>query len=162
MKNAVFWDVAPCRSCVNRRLEERIASIFKVEKSTSEEPAWAGCCRLPGSSLTEFSTLKMEAIRSSETSVHTRSTRHHVPKDCILQNQISFHESAYQKTGCIGLVSCFLLVHYRLIRITELPVFPRNYESYDRPSTVRACLKQYVRHLHRQISAILKKKISSW
>jgi hypothetical protein len=26
--------------------EERIASIFKVEKSESEEPAWAGGCRL--------------------------------------------------------------------------------------------------------------------
>jgi hypothetical protein len=26
--------------------EERIASIFRVEKSTSEEPAWAGGCRL--------------------------------------------------------------------------------------------------------------------
>jgi hypothetical protein len=35
MKNAVFWDVAPCRSCVNQR--------------------------------------------SSEISVHTRSTRRHIP-----------------------------------------------------------------------------------
>jgi hypothetical protein len=26
--------------------EERIASIVRVEKSTSEEPAWAGGCRL--------------------------------------------------------------------------------------------------------------------
>jgi hypothetical protein len=72
MKNVVFWDVAPCRSCVTRRFggtyrlhlqgrkirergtsvsrwlqtesrtdasEERIASIFRVEKSASEEPA---------------------------------------------------------------------------------------------------------------------------
>jgi hypothetical protein len=36
-----------------------------------------------GSSLTDFSTLKMEAIRSSETSVHTRSTRRHIPEDGI-------------------------------------------------------------------------------
>jgi hypothetical protein len=35
MKSAVFWDVGPCRSCV----EERIAPIFRVEKSASEEPA---------------------------------------------------------------------------------------------------------------------------
>jgi hypothetical protein len=34
--------------------------------------------------LADFSTLKMEAIRSSETSVHTRSTRHHIPEDGIL------------------------------------------------------------------------------
>jgi hypothetical protein len=28
MKNAVFWDVAPCRTCVNDVSEERIASGF--------------------------------------------------------------------------------------------------------------------------------------
>jgi hypothetical protein len=41
-----------------------------------------------GSSLADSSTLKMEKIRSSETSVHTRSTRHHIPKDGILQPPI--------------------------------------------------------------------------
>jgi hypothetical protein len=34
----------------------------------------------------DFSTLKMEAIRSSETSVHTRSTRRHIPEDGILHS----------------------------------------------------------------------------
>jgi hypothetical protein len=56
--------------------EERIASIFSVEKSA--------VCKLPahaGSSLTDFSTLKMEAIRSYETSVHTRPTMRHIPED---------------------------------------------------------------------------------
>jgi hypothetical protein len=33
-----------------------------------------------------FFTLKMEAIRSSETSVHTRSTRRHIPEDGILHS----------------------------------------------------------------------------
>jgi hypothetical protein len=37
-----------------------------------------------GSSLADCSTLKMEAIRSSETSVHTRSTRRHIPEDGII------------------------------------------------------------------------------
>jgi hypothetical protein len=37
-----------------------------------------------GSSPADFSTLKMETIHSSETSVHTRSTRRHVPEDGIL------------------------------------------------------------------------------
>jgi hypothetical protein len=55
--------------------EERIAYICKVEKSASEEPAWASGNRLlppahAGSSLADFSTLKMEAIRSSETAPH--------------------------------------------------------------------------------------------
>jgi hypothetical protein len=40
-----------------------------------------------GSSLADFSTLKMEAIRSSETSVHfTGSTRRHIPEDGILHS----------------------------------------------------------------------------
>jgi hypothetical protein len=64
--------------------EERIASIFRKEKSVSEyfilqPPAHSG------SSLADFSTLKIEAIRSSETSVHIRSTQRHIPEDGILQ-----------------------------------------------------------------------------
>jgi hypothetical protein len=31
-------------------------------------------------------TLKMEAIRSSETSLNTTSTRHHIPQDCFLHS----------------------------------------------------------------------------
>jgi hypothetical protein len=38
-----------------------------------------------GSSLADFSTLKMEAIRSSETSVYTRYTRRYIPEDGILR-----------------------------------------------------------------------------
>jgi hypothetical protein len=75
MKNAVFWDVAPCRSCeMNRRFGGTRA------KSQREQVAAHA-----GSSLTDFSTLKMEAMRSSETSVHfTGSTRRHIPEDGIL------------------------------------------------------------------------------
>jgi hypothetical protein len=57
MKNVVFWDLTPCRFCVNRSLQP---------------PAYAG------SSLADFFTLKMEEIRSSETSAHTRSTRRYI------------------------------------------------------------------------------------
>jgi hypothetical protein len=38
-----------------------------------------------GSSLADFYTLKKEAIRSSETSVHTRIARRHTPENGILQ-----------------------------------------------------------------------------
>jgi hypothetical protein len=39
-----------------------------------------------GSSRADFSSLKMEAISSCETSVHTRSTRRHNPEDGILHS----------------------------------------------------------------------------
>jgi hypothetical protein len=72
--------------------EESIASIFRVEKSACGEPA--------GFSHADFSTLKMEAMRSSETSVHTRSSRRHIPEDGILlftylQRQIIAHLLPY-------------------------------------------------------------------
>jgi hypothetical protein len=44
MKNAVFWDVAPCRYCINRRFRGtyrlHLQGRRKIEKkSASEEPA---------------------------------------------------------------------------------------------------------------------------
>jgi hypothetical protein len=42
------------------------------------------------SSLADFFTLKMEAIRSSETSGHKRSTQRHIPEDGILLYNMSF------------------------------------------------------------------------
>jgi hypothetical protein len=57
-----FWDVTPCGSCKNRLSEERIANY------TAD---------LVLSSLIQ-STLMMEAIRSSETSILTRVMRCHI------------------------------------------------------------------------------------
>jgi hypothetical protein len=47
------------------------------------------------SSFANFSILKIEAILSSETSVHTRSTRRHTPEDGILVT-VTFGEE-YEK-----------------------------------------------------------------
>jgi hypothetical protein len=70
--------------------EERIVSIFMVEKSANEEPEWAS------GSFADFSTLKMEAILSSETSVHTRSTQRHMPEDGILHNHLCENFKSYK------------------------------------------------------------------
>jgi hypothetical protein len=94
MKNAVFWDVAPCRSCVNRRfggtyhlhlqgrkIRDRGTnmSTWLQSELSLQPPAHAGF------SLADFSTMKMEAIRSSETSARTRFTLHHI-LDTFLRN----------------------------------------------------------------------------
>jgi hypothetical protein len=55
--------------------EERIASSCRLQP-----PAHAG------SSLEDFSILKMEALCSSETSVRTRSTQRHIPEYGILRS----------------------------------------------------------------------------
>jgi hypothetical protein len=81
LKNAVFSDVAPCRSCVNRRLGGKYRFHLQGRKiSELQPPAHAG------SSLADFSSLKMEAIFFSETWVHTRSTRRYISEDGILHS----------------------------------------------------------------------------
>jgi hypothetical protein len=106
MKNAVFWDVTLCSSCVNRRfggtyclhLQGRKISEqgTSVSKWLQTEPPVENTQlyrkregRRVGPdhtifSFADFSTLKIEAIYSSETSVHTRSTQRHIPEDGIL------------------------------------------------------------------------------
>jgi hypothetical protein len=98
LKNAVFWDVATCRSCVNWRF------------------GGTYCLRLQGRKIcergTKFSrwiqtTLKMEPIRSSETSVHTRSTPRHIPEDGIIyshhcENLKSYNIPFYWDRWCSG------------------------------------------------------------
>jgi hypothetical protein len=58
--------------------------LHHITSSVLQPPAHAG------SSLVDFSTLKMEAIRYFETSADTRSTRRHIPEDGILQNSNCF------------------------------------------------------------------------
>jgi hypothetical protein len=75
MKNAVFWDVAQCRYCVNRSF----GGTYRLHLQGSlQPPAHAG------SSLADFSTMKIEAISSSKTSIYIIYTRRHIPEDGIL------------------------------------------------------------------------------
>jgi hypothetical protein len=83
--------------------KELIASIFRIEKSATEVPAWATLQQpaQANSSLADFSALKMEAIRSSETSVHTRSTRLHIPEDSILHSHHCENLKSYMCLTCL-------------------------------------------------------------
>jgi hypothetical protein len=67
MKNAIFWDVTPCGSCKNRRSVLHLLVTANV---------------VPSSPI--LLTLMMEAIRSSETLVLSRTTRRNIPEDGIL------------------------------------------------------------------------------
>jgi hypothetical protein len=81
--------------------EECVASILKVQRTsvfgttlTVNIKLFATYC-YRFSSLLILSTLKMQARRSSETSVLTRPTRRHIPNDGILhdhrrENSISY------------------------------------------------------------------------
>jgi hypothetical protein len=70
--------------CLPRFIGRAVVSVTRyavLDVSCSfHPPAHAGSLH------TDFSTLKMEAICSSETSVHTRSTRRHIPEDGILHS----------------------------------------------------------------------------
>jgi hypothetical protein len=48
-----------------------------------------------GSSLADFSTLKMKAMGTSETSVYTRTTRRHIPEDDILNSHCRENLKSY-------------------------------------------------------------------
>jgi hypothetical protein len=87
MKNAIFWDVASCRSFVNQRFGGTYRlhlQGIKIHEQGTSMSRWQQTGRLA-----YFSTLKMEGIHSIETSVHTRSTWRHIPEDGILHQKIN-------------------------------------------------------------------------
>jgi hypothetical protein len=110
MKNAVFWDVAPCGFIMNRcfgrlcchHLQGRInhaGEEIPTVGLTFPQPKVpmlsvpANCSQSVSYRLTLFlvrvisSTLKMDMTRSSETSVYNKPTRRHIPKDRVLHIQ---------------------------------------------------------------------------
>jgi hypothetical protein len=95
-------------------LEERIASIFRVEdkKKFASDPAE----QVQQTQVFLPSTLKMEAIRSSETSLNTISTRRHIPEDGFFHSHCPENLKSYKE-----LISCsFSFTHRSLL--TEGPV----------------------------------------
>jgi hypothetical protein len=96
MKNAVFWDVAPCGFIINRRFggKSRLHLLGTTNDASEEK------CKTVANRLTTLrqpsnifqrsffsSTLKIETTRSSETSVYNKLTQRHIPEDGIFHNQ---------------------------------------------------------------------------
>jgi hypothetical protein len=86
INNAVFWDVTPCGFVRIDVSGERLASIIRL-KETSDLVTLAVTIN--------WSTLMMEAIRSSETSIPTRTTRGHIPEYGILHSHRRENHKSY-------------------------------------------------------------------
>jgi hypothetical protein len=77
MKSIIFWDMTPCSPLNCTR---RFGGTYRLHLQGQ-----LATCLLAG--LLNYSTLKMEAIRSSETSgAIQRTTRRHIPEDDTLHN----------------------------------------------------------------------------
>jgi hypothetical protein len=78
-----------CRSCVNRHFGGTYCLHLQsrtIREQATSVSRWPQTRAHAGSSFAACSTLKMEAIRSLEMSVHTRYTQCHIPEDGILHS----------------------------------------------------------------------------
>jgi hypothetical protein len=103
MKSIIFWVVTPCSLLrCNRRSGGTYRLHLQGRRKFQQVPAskqvaslvQGACHLLTGWFLLKFSsTLKMEAICSSETSVTSQqTTRRHIPEDDNLQNIMMINE----------------------------------------------------------------------
>jgi hypothetical protein len=115
LKSIIFWDMTPCSPLgFNRRFGGTYRLHLQGQRNRFSKPASkhvesrAFCWFAEPIS----STLKMEAICSSETSVQTqRTTRRHIPEDYTLHN----HRCENLKS-----IVC-LLVHFMVYAIKPVP-----------------------------------------
>jgi 3'-phosphoadenosine 5'-phosphosulfate sulfotransferase (PAPS reductase)/FAD synthetase len=100
--NTVFWDVRLCGYCKKRCFGGNI-SIIKLETiielgtlaETSNYQQLLITANVVLSSLILF-TLMMEVIRSSETSLLARSTRHHIPENGTFRSHCRENLQSYK------------------------------------------------------------------
>jgi hypothetical protein len=73
---AIFWDIAPFSPYVNRRFGGKYHLHLKLPSHLLHAGFWLG----------RFSALKMEVIRSTETSVYIQTARRYIPEDDSINN----------------------------------------------------------------------------
>jgi alkylhydroperoxidase family enzyme len=92
--------VTVCRYCVNRHFGETYRLHFQrrqIHERGTVVNRYMQPAAHAGSPLADFSTLKMEAIRSSETSANALSTQCHIPEDDILHSHRCESLKSYKK-----------------------------------------------------------------
>jgi hypothetical protein len=106
--------------------EERIASIFGVEnpRARNQREQVAG----------DFSTLKMEAIRSNEKSVHTRTTRRHIPENGILHSHRRETSNLTNKVFLSDRIFCDEII---FVSAAKFQFCPRTSSSDCSPSVIK-------------------------
>jgi hypothetical protein len=118
MKNAVFWDVAPCGSYRNRRFGETCSLHLQGRNPLAKKSV----------------TLKIEVTRSSETSVLTRLTRRHILEDGILhsypcENIKSYNRNVYAFlrarlfSSCLLYFCIYLSCLMHILQLNEVHLF---------------------------------------
>jgi hypothetical protein len=103
VKNAVFWDVATCGFCKNRRFRNkyRLYSFFQLLVTAKVVPR----------SLILF--LPLETTRSSKTPVFTRVTRRHIPEDgSLVSHRRKNHKSYTEFISLAQLTDTVFSVRY--------------------------------------------------
>jgi hypothetical protein len=93
MKNAVFRGVASCRFIINRRLGGTCRLHLQVRRNNASEEKYYRLTLYLGRII--FSSLKLEAICSSETLVYNKPTRHHIQRDVILHSHCREYRMSY-------------------------------------------------------------------
>jgi hypothetical protein len=130
MKSIIFWDVTPCSLL---RCKRRFGGTYRLHlqgrRNFQQEPA---CHLLTCWSLLKFSsTLKMEAICSTETSVDfQQTTRRHIPEHDTLQYIVKFDLYVMEILQLYTLIMYQLpiTIKYEIQRIplTSISIFVRH------------------------------------
>jgi hypothetical protein len=94
-------------------------TVFLYGEATHQHTRWIKTLQTshPGSSRTDFSTLKMEAICSSETSVNTRATQRHILEDNITHSHRCKSLKSYKFNNVLLIIKLSLYIFQPMMAI---------------------------------------------